>query len=128
MPPFMLLLALLAQPAASPAPQPAWQALGLSGDGSQARYDPASVVRAGPVTRVGLRFDSRDGTYMLSTMELRCADFASRMVGVTSHAADGHELGRNDIVTPFRLINAGTFVERLAHVICGATQGPADPQ
>jgi hypothetical protein len=42
--------------AAQAAAQPDWRLLGASNNGRPAFYDPASVVRAGAVTRVKLRF------------------------------------------------------------------------
>jgi len=125
--PFAFLLALLAQPAASTAPQPDWRPLGVANDGSRAGYDPASVIRDGPVTRIRMRFDSAHG-FMLSTVELRCAAYESRMLGLASYAEDGRQLNRDEVPTPFRVMVPGSSVEALAETVCAATQAPAQPR
>jgi hypothetical protein len=128
MAPFAFLLAALVQ-AATPAaaPPPGWRPLGMSGNGRETFYDPASVVRAGPVTRLRLRFTEESG-YMLSNIELRCAAYEARVAGMTAFAPDGREISRNEMMTPFRAIVAGSFLERLATEVCGAATGPARPQ
>jgi hypothetical protein len=120
---FLLLLALAAQAAA----QPDWRPLGPSNNGRPAFYDPASVVRTGNVTRVRLRFTD-ESNYSLSTAELRCGSFEARMIGVTSYAADGRELNRNEMTTPFRGIVIGGFLETLARAVCDPATLPAAPQ
>ena len=122
-----LLFAFAAQSAGQPAPAPAWRPLGLSANGRQTFYDPASVVRSGPVTRARIRFTEQDA-YSLSTVELRCAAYEARVIGIVSYAPDGSERNRNDMASPFRTILAGGFLETLAGELCGATQGPARPQ
>ena len=123
MAPLALLFAFAAQAAA----QPDWRPLGLSNNGRPAFYDPASVVRAGNVTRVRLRFADAGG-YALSTAELRCAAFEARMIGAISYAADGREENRNEMITPFRGIVAGGFLETLARAVCDPATLPAAPQ
>jgi hypothetical protein len=123
MTPFVLLLALAAQATA----QPGWRPIGVSGNGRQTSYDPASVVRAGPVTRVSLRFTEQT-SYALSTVELRCAAYEARVVGVVTHAQDGTVVNRNEMATPFRAIIIGSFLDTLARAVCGAATGPAEPQ
>ena len=125
MAPLLLLLVLTVQPAARPG-QPEWRPLGTASDGRPAFYDPASVVRAAPVSRVRLRFEAPQG-YSLGTAELRCARFEARVGGMVSYAADGRELGRNELMTPFRAIAAGGFLEALAREVCGAATAPARP-
>jgi len=120
MAPFALLLALVAQAAA----QPAWRTIGTAANGRVTAYDPASLVRAGPVTRVRLRFTDQ-GSYTLSTVELRCATYEARVIGVVIYDPNGTELNRNDMSTPFRAILAGMFLETLARELCGAVEGPA---
>lgn len=138
MAPFLLLLALAAQAASTPqpaaptaaSPPPAWRPIGF-GNGGQARYDPASVVRVGPVTRVRLRIDY-EGGYSVNMLELRCATYEGRLVGSVSYDANGREQSRNDIASPFRAItaatSAGNIGEALAHELCDPTQAPAEPQ
>lgn len=121
--PFALLLALAAQ---AP-PQPAWRPLGVSGNGRQTYYDPASVVRAGALTRVRLRF-SEEAAYVLTTVEIRCAAFEARVLGTATYANNGTERGRNELTTPFRAIVAGGFLDVLARDLCGAAQGPAEEE
>jgi hypothetical protein len=121
--PFLLLLAFAVQAAA----QPDWRPLGASGNVRPVSYDPASVVRAGNVTRVRLRFNEASG-YSLSTAELRCAAFEARMIGVFSYAADGRELNRNEMTTPFRGIVPGGFLDALARAVCDPASLPAAPQ
>jgi hypothetical protein len=125
--PLALLLALAAQPAGQATPAPAWRPLGVSANGRQTFYDPASVVRSGPVTRVRVRFTEPDA-YSLSMVELRCAAYEARVIGIVSYAPDGSERNRNDMASPFRTIRPGGFLETLAGELCGATQGPARPQ
>ena len=127
MPPLVLLLAFAAQPAGQPAAAPAWRPLGVSANGRQTFYDPASVVRAGPVTRAQIRLTDPEN-YSLSRVELRCAAYEARVIGIVTYAPDGRELARNDMASPFRTILAGGFLESLATELCGATQGPARPQ
>ena len=119
----LLLLALAAQAAA----QPDWRPLGASNNGRPAFYDPASVVRAGNVTRVRLRFTD-EGSYSLSTAEVRCGSFDARMVGVITYAPDGRELIRNEMTTPFRGIVMGGFLETLARAVCDPATLPPAPQ
>jgi hypothetical protein len=121
----MTLLFLLAF--AVQAAQPDWRPLGPSNNGRPAFYDPASVVRAGAVTRVRLRFTD-ESHYALSTAELRCAEFEARMIGVISYAADGTEVNRNEMITPFRGIVAGGFLDALARAVCDPAALPAAPQ
>lgn len=121
--PFLFLFALAVQAAA----QPDWQPLGPSNNGRPAFYDPASVVRAGNITRVRLRFTD-ESNYALSTAELRCASFESRMIGVVTYASDGRELVRNEMTTPFRGIVIGGFLERLARAVCDPATLPPAPQ
>jgi hypothetical protein len=64
----------------------------------------------------------------MSTVELRCATYDARVAGMTSYDANGTQTGRNEMVTPFRAILVGSFVETLARAVCGAGQGPAAPQ
>lgn len=123
MAPFPLLLALLAQAAAQPA-APDWREIGLSVNGRQAAYDRASIARAGPVTRVRMRF-TEAGSYAVSMVELRCAAYEARIIGMTTYDANGVEQSRNEMVTPFRAIIAGTFLETLRGEVCGTGQGPA---
>jgi hypothetical protein len=123
MAPFILLLAFAAQAAT----QPDWRPLGVSNNGRPAFYDPASVVRAGDVTRVRLRFTD-ENHYALSTTELRCAAFAARMIGVITYAADGTEVNRNEMVTPFRGIAMGGFLDTLARAVCDPAILPPAPQ
>lgn len=125
--PLALLLAFAAQPAGQAAPAPAWRPLGISANGRQTFYDPASVVRSGPVTRARIRLVDQS-SYSLSMVELRCAAYEARVIGIVTYAPDGSELTRNDMVSPFRTILAGGFLESLAGELCGATQGPARPQ
>ncbi|HYD13007.1 MAG TPA: hypothetical protein VEC11_09180 [Allosphingosinicella sp.] len=120
---FALLLALLAQAAA----QPDWRSLGTSGNGRQTSYDAASVVRAGPITRVRLRF-VEEGSYTLSNMELRCAAYEARVLGIVTYSPEGAEQSRNETSTPFRAVVVGSFLETLAREVCGAAQAPARPQ
>ena len=123
--PFLALL--LAQAAVPPAAQADWRPLGPSATGRQSFYDPASVVRAGAVTRVSVRFVEATG-YVVSTVELRCANYDGRVAGMTTYNASGTQTAHNDMATPFRAILAGSFVEALAQAVCGAAQGPAAPQ
>lgn len=123
--PLVFLLVLTVQSAGQPL-SPVWRPLGSASDGRPAFYDPASVVRAGSVSRVRLRFDAAQG-YSLGTAELRCANFEARVGGIVSYAPDGREVGRNDLVTPFRTIVAGGFLEALAREVCGAATAPARP-
>ena len=123
MAPFALLLALSAQAAA----QPEWRPLGVSGNGRPTFYDPASVARAGAVTRVRLRFNEQDA-YTISNVELRCGAYEARVVGIVSHSPDGTEISRNEMATPFRAIVIGSFLENLAREVCGAGQMPARPE
>jgi hypothetical protein len=118
--PLFILLALVAQAA----PQPAWRPIGVAGNGRQTFYDPASVVRAGPVTRVRLRF-TEEAAYVLTTVEIRCAAYEARVLGTATYANDGTERDRNELTTPFRAIVAGGFLDTLARDLCGAAQGPA---
>ena len=122
-----LLALLLAQAAAPPAAQPDWRPLGPSATGRQSFADPASVVRAGAVTRVSVRFVEATG-HVMSTVELRCANYDARVAGMTTYDANGTQTGRNEMVTPYRAIMVGSFVEALAQSVCGAAQGPAAPQ
>ena len=122
-----LLALLLAQAAAPSAAQPGWRPLGQSGNGRESFYDPASVVRAGAVTRVSVRFVEATG-HVVSTVELRCANYDGRVAGMTTYDANGTQTGRNEMATPFRAILAGSFVETLAREVCGAAQAPASPQ
>jgi hypothetical protein len=121
--PFLLMLAATAQAAA----QPDWRPLGLSNNGRPVFYDPASVARAGNVTRVRLRFID-ESRYALSTAELRCAAFEGRMIGVITYAADGTEVVRNEMITPFRGIVAGSFLDTLARAVCDPAVLPPAPQ
>lgn len=123
MAPFLLLLAFAAQVAA----QPDWRPLGAANNGRPAFYDPASVVRTGNLTRVRLRFTD-ESSYSLSTAELRCASFEARMIGVVSYAPDGRELTRNEMMTPFRAIVAGGFLDALARAVCDPATLPPAPQ
>ncbi len=133
MAPLALLFALVAQPAAAPpapaapAVPPGWRSLGVAGNGRDTYYDPASIVRAGPITRVQLRFNE-ETDYVLSTLELRCATFEGRAVGMITYNPDGTEANRNEMSTPFRAIIVGSFLEALSREVCGAAQGPASPQ
>lgn len=134
MTPLLLLLALAGQaasvPQAAPPPQPGWRPVG-SGNGGQGSYDPASVVRAGPVTRVRLRMDYAGG-HSLNILELRCATYEGRLVGSVNYDANGRELSRNDMASPFRAITAasgaGSIGEALARELCDPTQMPASPE
>ena len=127
----MLILALLVVLAAQPVPQataqPDWREIGLSVNGRQTSYDAASVVRVGPVSRVRMRFVEAE-TYGISTVELRCAAYEGRSVGAVTYAPNGREVSRNEMVTPFRAIRIGSFLDTLAQAICGAAQAPAVAQ
>jgi hypothetical protein len=123
MAPLLLLLALAAQAA----PQPDWRPIGVASNGRQTSYDPASVARAGAVTRVRVRFADQ-GSYSLSTVELRCAALEARIVGLVSYDANGTEVSRNEMTTPFRAVAIGGFLQTLASEICSAAQSPARPQ
>ena len=46
---------------------------------------------------------------------------------MVSYSADGRELGRSDLMTPFRAIVPGGFLEALAREVCGAATAPARP-
>jgi hypothetical protein len=127
--PFLMLLIAqaAAQSAAPPAPRPDWRPVGPPFNGRQSFYDPASVARAGTVTRVRVRIADPAGD-AVSNLELRCANYDARIVGVLSYDPGGNQIGRSEMVTPFRAIIAGSFVEVLAREVCGAAQGPAQPQ
>ncbi len=118
-----LFLALFAQAAA----QPDWRPLGVSGNGRPTFYDPASVTRAGAVTRVRMRFNEQDA-YTVSNVELRCGAYEARVMGIVTHSPEGAELSRNEMATPFRAIVVGSFLETLAREVCGAGQTPARPE
>ena len=121
---FALLLAIAAQASPQPAPQPAWRPIGAVNNGRQTYYDPASIIRAGPLTRLRLR-TAAEGTSVITTVEFRCAAYESRILGTASFDASGAQIGRNEMATPFRAIVAGGFFDTLAREICGAAQGPA---
>ncbi len=121
MTPLTFLFLLLAQAAG---PQPDWRPLGTSTAGRQTSYDGASIVRAGPVTRVRLRF-AEAGNYALSMVELRCGAYEARVLGMVTYDPNGVEVNRNEMTTPFRAIIAGTFLETLRAEVCGAAQGLA---
>ncbi len=121
MAPFPILLLLLAQAAA---PQPDWRSLGTSTSGRETSYDAASIVRAGAVTRVRLRF-AEGGAYALSTVELRCAAYEARVMGSVSYDANGVEQSRSEITTPFRAVIAGTFLETVRAEVCGTGEARA---
>lgn len=128
LPLLMLLLAqTAAQPAAPSAPRPDWRPLGPALNGRQSYYDPASVVRAGPITRVRVRIAESVGD-AISDLELRCANYDARINGVLSYDANGNQIGRSEMMTPFRAIMVGSFVEVLAREVCGAAQGPVRPE
>jgi hypothetical protein len=122
-----LLFALVVQAAAQPAVQADWRPLGRAGEGRQTLYDAASVERAGAVTRVRLRFNET-GPYVLSTIEIRCGAYDGRILGLVNYDANGMEIGRNAMATPFRAIVVGSIIETVAREVCGASQGPAAPQ
>jgi hypothetical protein len=124
MAPFPLLLALLAQAVTAQPTAPDWREIGLSVNGRQAAYDRASIARAGPVTRVRMRF-TEAASYAVSMVELRCAAYEARIMGMITYDANGVEQSRNEMVTPFRAIIAGTFLETLRGEVCGTGQGSA---
>lgn len=125
--PLMLLLAQAAQPAAPTAPRVDWRPLGPSLSGRQSFYDPASVVRTGPITHVRVKIAESVGD-AVSNLELRCGNYDARITSVLSYDPNGNQIGRSEMVTPFRAIIVGSFVEVLAREVCGAAQGPMQPE
>jgi hypothetical protein len=123
----MVPLAFLLAVAVQAPAQPDWHSLGVTGNGRQTFYDPASVVRTGPVTRVRVRSNG-ENAYAFSTIELRCASFEARVIDVVNYNGDGSEASRSDLATPFRAIMGASFLATLAREVCGAAQGPAAPQ
>ena len=115
-------LVVQAAPAQVPPAQGDWRPLGTSGGGRQTSYDAASITRAGPVTRVRLRFIEGQ-SYALGTIELRCAAYEARSMGTVTYDPNGVELNRNDMATPFRAIIAGTILETVRAEVCGAAPG-----
>jgi hypothetical protein len=117
--PFLFLIA-----AQAAAPQADWRPLGTSPGGRVTTYDAASVARTGAVTRVRMRFQE-GGPYAISVVELRCAAYEARAMGSVTYDANGVELARNEMTSPFRAIIAGTILETLRAELCGT--GEARP-
>ena len=87
-----LVLALLLQ-AAAPAPEPAWQSLGVQG-GIDTAFDPASVRRDGPRVRVRVRGVAQnagaDGIRTVSgTTEIDCAAGTATALDAKGYDAAG---------------------------------------
>jgi hypothetical protein len=99
----------------------------VASNGRQSYYDPGSVVRTGPVTHVSVRISESVGD-VVSNLELRCANYDARITSVLSYDPNGNQIGRSEMVTPFRAIIFGSFVEVLAREVCGTAQGPAQPE
>lgn len=89
----MSLVLALALQAAAPAPEPAWQGLGVHG-GIDTAFDPASVRREGPRVRVRVRGVAQsagaDGIRTVSgTTEIDCAAGTATAFDAKGYDAEG---------------------------------------
>lgn len=87
------LAALLLQAAAAPAPEPAWQSLGVHG-GIDTAFDPASVRAEGPRVRVRIRGVTQapgpDGIRTVTgTTEIDCAAGTATALDAKGYDAEG---------------------------------------
>lgn len=98
-----LVLALLLQTAAAPAPEPAWRSIGVHG-GIDTAFDPASISREDPRVRVRIRGIAQavgpDGIRIVTgLLDIDCAARTATSIEARGYDASGR-LMLNAVVPP----------------------------